>query len=37
VAIEPDKGQVVLAPPDGLLDINEDATNIDAGVEKENN
>jgi 16S rRNA processing protein RimM len=37
VAIEPDKGQVVLAPPDGLLDSNEDATNIDAGVEKENN
>ena len=37
VAIEPDKGQVVLAPPDGLLDINEGATNIDAGVEKENN
>ena len=37
VAIEPDKGQVVLAPPDGLLDSNEDATNIDAGVEKEKN
>ena len=37
VAIEPDKGQVVLAPPDGLLDGIEDATNNDAGVEKEKN
>ncbi|MGB2107959.1 MAG: ribosome maturation factor RimM [Candidatus Puniceispirillum sp.] len=37
VAIELDKGQVVLAPPDGLLDGTEDATNNDAGVEKEKN
>ncbi|MGB0689110.1 MAG: ribosome maturation factor RimM [Candidatus Puniceispirillum sp.] len=37
VAIELDKGQVVLAPPDGLLDGAEDATNNDAGVEKEKN
>ncbi|MGB2294946.1 MAG: ribosome maturation factor RimM [Candidatus Puniceispirillum sp.] len=37
VAIELDKGQVVLAPPDGLLDGAEDATNVDAGVEKEKN
>ena len=41
VTIELDKGQVVLAPPDGLLDDPEDATDIDAkdkdvGDEKEN-
>jgi 16S rRNA processing protein RimM len=46
VTIELDKGRVVLAPPDGLLDDAEDATDIDAtdidakdkdvGDEKEN-
>lgn len=46
LAIELDKGRVVLAPPDGLLDgvedeakdsADADVAHIDAGVEKENN